>query len=176
MIRALTEADLEAYVALRRESLLDTPLAFGSSPEDDSAATPESLREQMKRGPEWILFGAFDEDGRLGGAAGAIRDRHRKAAHKVHVWGVYVKPRYRRRGFGRELIDAVLAHARSLRGVEWVQLGVSSSSAAARRLYERAGFVAWGTEPDALRYEGESADEVWMAVRLSSSEHRRTSS
>jgi ribosomal protein S18 acetylase RimI-like enzyme len=166
MIRPLTESDLEAYVALRRESLLDAPLAFGSSPEDDSAASVETLRAQLQRARDWMLFGAFDEAGRLAGAAGAIRGRHRKSAHKMHVWGVYVRPSARRLGLGRALIEAVIAHARSIAGVDWLQLAVSTSATPARHLYERAGFVAWGTEPDALRYEGESADEVWMALRV----------
>ena len=166
MIRPLTESDLEAYTALRRESLLDAPLAFGSSPEDDSAASVEALRAQLQRAPDWMLFGAFDDDGRLAGAAGAIRARHRKAAHKMHVWGVYVRPSSRRLGLGRALLEAVIAHARATPGIDWLQLAVSTSATPARRLYERAGFAAWGTEPDALRYEGESADEVWMALRV----------
>ena len=33
-------------------------------------------------------------------------------------------------------------------------------------LYESAGFVAWGSEPDALRHAGRSVNETRMALRL----------
>ncbi len=164
LIRALTEADLEAYVALRREALVDTPLAFAASPDDDFAANIEALREQMKKAPEWILFGAFDE--RLIGSCGLIRDRHIKSAHKMHLWGMYVTPPHRGRGVGEQLLTAAIEHARSVSGVDWIFLGVTSVASAARRLYERAGFEIWGTEPDALRDGNTSVVEHRMALRL----------
>jgi len=35
VIRQLREPDAESYVELRRQGLLEAPLAFGASPEDD---------------------------------------------------------------------------------------------------------------------------------------------
>ncbi len=49
MIRALTADDLGEYVVLRAESLRDTPLAFASSPDDDFAASADTLRESLKK-------------------------------------------------------------------------------------------------------------------------------
>ena len=164
MIRALTETDLEAYVALRREALRDTPLAFAASPEDDFASSVEGLRAQIRKAPDWMLFGAFEE--RLAGSVGLIRDRHLKAAHKMGLWGMYVTPSARGRGIGRELLDAAIAHARSVAGVECIALGVTEAAGAARNLYERAGFEVWGTEPDALREGGRSVNEARMILRL----------
>ena len=43
---------------------------------------------------------------------------------------------------------------------------MTSDAPEARRLYERAGFVSWGTEPDALRHEGRSVSETNMSYRL----------
>jgi hypothetical protein len=68
MIRRLDLDDAEAYAAFRREALLDSPLAFASSPEDDMVATPAAVREQLRRGPESVVFGAFQPD--LVGVAG----------------------------------------------------------------------------------------------------------
>jgi RimJ/RimL family protein N-acetyltransferase len=36
----------------------------------------------------------------------------------------------------------------------------------AQRLYERAGFCIWGTEPDALSHDGQWVVEYHMALRL----------
>jgi RimJ/RimL family protein N-acetyltransferase len=164
MIRALLDHDVEVYVELRREALLDSPLAFVSSPGDDFASSPENLREQLRRAPDWVLFGAFRPE--LIGAVGLFRAQHVKASHKAHIWGMYVMPAHRRQGVAADLLQAALRHARSLPGVSWVQIGVTSAAPAARRLYERAGFAVWGTEPDALRHEGQAVDEHHMALRL----------
>lgn len=164
MIRILREDDADAYAELRREALLDSPLAFTSSPADDFAFPPESLREHLRRAPESVILGAFDDG--LVGAVGAYRDRHVKASHRVHVWGMYVTPSHRRKGIAVGLMQEVIQHARSLPGVSWVLLSVSSAAPRARRLYERLGFQLWGTEPDALRYEGESVVENHMALKL----------
>lgn len=171
MIRALLDGDLDAYVALRRRSLGESPLSFSSSPQQDFASSPESLGPQIARAPDWMLFGAFDAEV-LAGAVGLFRARHPKAAHRMQLWGMYVAPERRGRGFGARLLDAAIAHARALGDVAWIDLSVTSAANAARRLYEEAGFVAWGTQLDALHYEGHVADEHHMALRILSSDLR----
>jgi RimJ/RimL family protein N-acetyltransferase len=164
MIRALCDHDAELYVALRQEALLHAPLAFAASATDDIASSAEAVREQLRRAPEAVIFGAFRPG--LIGAVGIFRDRHLKAAHKVHLWGMYVAPRHRRQGVGAELLQAAVRHARALPGVTWVHLSVSSAAPAAQRLYERAGFRVWGSEPEALRYDGQAVIEHHMALHL----------
>lgn len=164
MIRALAPDDLDEYVVLRAEALLDTPLAFAASPGDDFASSVDTLRESLKKAPDWMLFGAFD--GRMIGSVGLFRDRHLKAAHKMHVWGMYVTPAARGRGVAMALLQAAIGHARTVPGIEWIHLGVSEAASAARRLYERAGFTIWGSEPDALRDGARSVVEHRMALRL----------
>ena len=164
MIRLLRDDDAETYAELRREALLDSPLAFASSPDDDLASTPESVREQLRRAPESVILGAFRR--RLVGSVGLYRDRHSKSSHKAHLWGMYVSPAYRRQGIASELLETALRHAGSMPGVDWVHLSVSSAAREALRLYESAGFQRWGTEPEALRHEGQAVSEHHMAIRL----------
>jgi RimJ/RimL family protein N-acetyltransferase len=164
MIRELQAEDAEAYLNLRREALLESPLSFASSPEDDLASAVESVRELLQRAPGSVLIGAFDKN--LIGSVGLYRDRHLKSSHKAHLWGMYVVPGSRRRGVGSEILDAAVRHARALQGVCWVHLCVTSAAPEARRLYERAGFRIWGTEPDALRHNGESVVDYHMALHL----------
>lgn len=163
-IRRLVETDAEAYAALRRVSLLDSPLAYVSAPEDDLARTAEAVRELLRKDDDSALFGAFDRE--LVGCVGIYRDRHRKAAHKMHIWGMYVAPTHRRRGVAARLLEAAIAHGRSTPGVACVHLSVSSAAAEAKRLYERFGFRTWGTEPDALRHDGRSVSEDHMIFQL----------
>jgi RimJ/RimL family protein N-acetyltransferase len=164
VIRALQEPDAAAFAELRRAALVESPLAFASSPGDDLTSDLDALRAQLRRAPEWTVLGAVED--RLIGVVGIYRDRHLKAKHKAHVWGMYVVPEHRRRGIAGTLLEAALHHARALHGVSQVHLGVTSAAPAARRLYERAGFVVWGTEPEALRHAGQSVIEHHMTLRL----------
>jgi RimJ/RimL family protein N-acetyltransferase len=79
---------------------------------------------------------------------------------------MYVVPGHRRQGIAADLLQAALRHARLLPGVSWVHLSVSSAAPGARRLYERTGFEVWGTEPEALRHDGQSVVEHHMALHL----------
>lgn len=164
MIRRLEEADAPALAALRRASLLDVPLTFASSPDDDFAADIADVRAHLRGAPDRFVAGAFAPG--LVGMAGLYRDRHRKALHKAHLWGMYVMPAERGHGLGEALLRATLDHARALSGVTRVHLSVSSAAPAARRLYERAGFEVWATEPDALRHNGESVTDYHMVLDL----------
>jgi GNAT superfamily N-acetyltransferase len=163
-IRLLRENDAAPFFALRRASLLDAPLAFGASPEDDLAASVESVRELLQRGAENAVYGALAPE--LIGALGIFRERHRKAAHKARIWGMYVAPAQRGQGVAAALLGAAIAHARTLSGVDWVHLSVTSAAPTAHRLYARVGFRLWGSEADALRHAGQCAVEHHLALRL----------
>ena len=162
MIRELATEDVEAYAVMRRAALVESPLSFSASVADDFVSSPEAVRRELDRAPESTIFGAFRPE--LVGAVGIFRDRRVKASHKAHVWGMYVVPTHRRQGIGSELLDATLNHARKLKGVSCIYLSVSSAAPEARVLYERAGFQIWGTEPDALSYNGQTVAEYHMAL------------
>jgi RimJ/RimL family protein N-acetyltransferase len=164
MIKLLTEKYAQEYMDLRREALLDSPLAFASSPEDDFFTDIDELKDYLRQKPEAVILGAFTD--RLAGSVGLYRDRHIKAGHKAHLWGTYVRPAERGKGLGKQLVQAVIAHARTLPGIDAVHLSVSGEAAAARYLYESMGFSIWGTEPDALRAGGRSTDEQHMRLQL----------
>ena len=164
MIRLLEERDAAHYLALRREALLDSPLAFASSPEDDVAANVEQTAAQLRAAPDSVILGAWE--GALVGAVGLLRDRHLKAGHKAMLWGMYVTASRRRHGVGGQLLGGIIEHALGLAGVDFIELGVTSSAPDALRLYERAGFRAWGIEPEALRHRGESVSETHMSLDL----------
>ena len=160
----LDERHAEQYQRLRGEALRDEPLSFGASPETDFSASLDAVRDQL-RGDATMILGAFEGD-ELAGCVGLLRSRHAKARHKLQLWGMYVLPRWRRRGIGLALLGEAIEQARAMRDVEWIELGVTSRSAAARALYAKAGFEEWGCERDALRHDGESVDEYRMALRL----------
>lgn len=166
-IRALTPADAAIYIALRREMLLDSPWSFSSSPEDDQGLKPEFITARLVE-PGQAIVGAFEDDGRLVGAAGLRRHTSLKMAHRAHIWGVYVTPAARGRGIAAQVMERTLDIARSWPGVNSVGLSASVRSEAARHLYEKLGFVAWGREPAALTIDGKAYDEFHMVKFLDS--------
>lgn len=74
-----------------------------------------------------------------------------------------VLPGTRRRGLGRALLDAVVAHARERRSGSLV-LEVAADNAAARRLYSAAGFVRVGTRPRYYRRDRAAIDALILRL------------
>ena len=85
-----------------------------------------------------------------------------KVRHKAHLFGMYVPLHCRRRGFGRALVEAALAYARSRDPIRIVQLTVTKGNASAESLYEHCGFVAFGVEPYAVVRGGDYVSKVHM--------------
>lgn len=164
LVRRLTEDDAAAYVELRIRMLTEAPLAFGASPGHDFMSSVEAVREQISRRDGSVIFGAF-ADG-LVATIGMYREDRPKTRHKMHVWGAYVTPPHRGRGLGRRLLEAAVAHAREIPGINALHISVTDAAPAARHLYAQAGFEVWGSEPDALRHDGRSVTEHHMLLRL----------
>jgi RimJ/RimL family protein N-acetyltransferase len=83
--------------------------------------------------------------------------------------GMGVHPEFRRRGIGRRLLKAALAHAREI-ALERVELEVFASNHAARHLYEKAGFRVEGTLRRARKTNEGYDDLIVMVQFLNSNE------
>jgi formyltetrahydrofolate-dependent phosphoribosylglycinamide formyltransferase len=160
LIRRVAAADAAAYRELRLEALQNAPTAFGSS---YAAESPRPLADFEGTVTRSYIAGAW-LGGALVGTAGFFRADGEKSAHRGNIWGVYLRPDARGRGIARALIEAVLAYARTQ--VRQVHLAVVTDNAAARHLYERLGFVTYGTEPRALLVDGRYFDEHLMVLRF----------
>jgi len=156
--------DAAAYHALRTEMLEDSPWAFSSSPGDDRARDPESAAAYL-RAPNRVIAGGFEGD-ELVAAASVVRDEHRKQAHRVSVWGVYVAPGVRKKGLGKACTALALDTARSWPGVEVAVLSVSERAKGAIALYRSLGFEQWGIERDVIRVGDCRYDAIHMTLRL----------
>jgi GNAT superfamily N-acetyltransferase len=158
MIRRLDDSDLEQLLAIRREALDTDPTAFSASPESDVGLDPEFVRASLARRSSEAIFGAF-RDSDLVGMTGVFRERNQKEEHKAVVWGMFVRPAERGHGFGGALLDSAIRFAESIKGVTHLHIAVSENASSALRLYEAAGFTAWGVEAASL-----IVDQVPVAV------------
>ncbi len=165
LVRRLTPADAPLYRPLRLEALRLHPEAFASDFADESQLSTEAFAARNPSPPSG-LFGAFVGEERLVGMAGLVVPSRAKLRHKGLLVGMYVAAPFRRAGVGRALGERVVAEARAA-DLRVVQLGVTATNEAARRLYVQLGFRCYGVEADALCVDGVFHDDALMALWLS---------
>jgi RimJ/RimL family protein N-acetyltransferase len=161
-ICTLKSTDAAIFQALRLEALRECPTSFSSSYEEEYDIPLSRVGERLAPTPERAVFGAF-EDSALVGTIGLRRERAGKLAHKAIIWGVYVAPRYRKRGVGRLLLEHALAHAALMPGLRQVNLGANAANPASIALYRSVGFEPFGVEKGFLCVDGVLYDEIHMA-------------
>jgi ribosomal protein S18 acetylase RimI-like enzyme len=150
---------------LRLRALADAPDAFASTLADEAGAPEEMWRRRADGGPDVLNLVAEARGSRMANDSLVSHDdtSHRDDGGSVagdgvgmatvrlepdkggraHLLGMWVDPRYRGRGVATALLDHALGWARD-RGATEMVLWVADHNTAARRLYERAGFVATG--------------------------------
>lgn len=149
--------DLDRYLDLRARMRRQDPVAFAGTSEDDGHVLLAQDRA--------AVFAVEGEPGTLVALAGVARGPAAGFSHRARLWGVFVEPGWRGRGFGRAVVTAAIAHARSW-GVEHLDLVVGEASTEARGLYERLGFVEWGRKAEAVEHEGRRYDWIYLSLRL----------
>ena len=113
-------------------------------------------------GRTWLLL----DRGRV---AGHVELRGGRVAVEMHraTLGIGIVRPYTGRGHGGRLLETAVRWARDEARLSFIDLGVFSENAPARKLYERMGFVVIGERPDAFRLDaGPVIDDVQMALRL----------
>ncbi len=137
--RRVESGEGELLKSVRLAALKDTPSAFASTFERESANTKArwaDLAAERSHGREHSTFFALDSD-RVVGLVGGHRSDDGAEIDLVSMW---TDPAERWRGIGTALVEAV---------IEWadgdpVSLWVTRGNDSAYRLYERCGFVETG--------------------------------
>lgn len=140
MIERLRAGEGWRLRAIRLRALADAPEAFASTLADAEARDPATWEAQIEALPTFVWR---EGDADLGMVRGAPHDGDPESGYLVSMW---LAPEARGRGVGAALVREVIAWARG-RGLRRLVLDVGVHNAAARRLYERMGFVATGVTP-----------------------------
>lgn len=137
MIRRAATADLEALVDLMGEFYAESDHPLDRA---WAKASFERLLADGARGAAWMARAGGEPAGYVvlalrhsmdfGGLAGIIDD-------------LFVRPAHRRKGFGRELVDAAFDQCREL-GAVGVEVDVGEDAPVAANLYRGYGFVESG--------------------------------
>ncbi len=105
-----------------------------------------------------------EEDGRVVGLCDVRRNRPGTETSHSAVLGIAIKKGYRGRGIGEALMRRVIELSRGR--FEIIKLEVFSVNARARHLYEKIGFVEYGTLPNSSKRGDKYYDSVLMYYKV----------
>lgn len=163
-IRILTLADAKMYWNLRLEMLKVNPEAFATSHEQ--AVQRQNPIEQVKKNFSTegsYTLGAFCQN-ELVGAVTLFQEMNLKFKHKANIVAMYVQPKMRGLGIGRQLLNEAVNKAKLIHEIEQLNLAVVTSNKKAKALYQSLGFEIFGTEKNALKVNGKYYDEHYMVL------------
>lgn len=161
-IRPAQMEDAPGYRDLRLEMLRLDPVAFSadlaSAESQPSSYWGERLRGLGSSG--MIYFAAHDDN--LIGMCAVIRRNMPKTRHSADIFSVYVQSEWRGMKIAQALINQAVEWARA-QNITILKLAVVNINQPAIRCYERCGFSVYGTEPQAVLYDGRMYDDLLMA-------------
>ena len=158
VVRRLRADEVDTSRSLRLRALQTDPIAFGSSYANEVNFPEQTWRERAIAGARsavqstWV---AEDPGGPLVGLVTVVRTDER-----FGVFGMWVDPRYRGRGVGRELLANAMRWAQQQDSGLPLWLDVNPKQAAAVRIYESLGFRRTGKSKALEHTKGEIAMEM----------------
>jgi ribosomal protein S18 acetylase RimI-like enzyme len=153
----------------RLRALRDAPYAFGAGAFDEESGFPDSYWHELAAQvggavAAWrdrcVNFVALDGERACGTAIVYLCPRVAGHAYLTALW---IDPEVRRRGLGRQLVDAAIAWARP-RGAEDLRLWVDATNPSAVEFYRALGFEPTG-EKQPVR-EGATDEQACFTRRL----------
>ncbi|MFB7174285.1 GNAT family N-acetyltransferase [Streptomyces sp. NPDC056254] len=107
-----------------------------------------------------------DGDGTVAAAAFLAHNTHRLQRHWLWAYTVMVHPRHQGKGFGRDLMAATEAAARSIEGIDAIRL-TCRGGLGLERFYSSCGYKEVGRVPGAIRVApGDDRDDIVMLLPL----------
>ena len=160
-IQRLSPADWQSWKGIWLEALQEEPSCFANSYEELAIKNDEYWKKFCFDNTIFCVFC----DGNVVGCIGFQVYEMDQMNHKGRLFSLYVNARHRGKGIAKNLIDAVIAHAKTC--VEQLICGVISTNLSVADLYERYGFKKYGIEPRALKVKnGSYADIVAFVLFL----------
>ncbi|HNP62041.1 MAG TPA: GNAT family N-acetyltransferase [Nitrospirales bacterium] len=161
-IRELTSTDVSAYQTLMLSGLREHPESFRISSQDAG----EPMVPFASICSDSFTLGAWLDEGQLAGAVSFARETQAKLRHKGLLYRMYVRAESSGRGIGRKLVQEVVKRARTIEGLEHINLTVVSLNVHAKSLYVSEGFTSFAREERGLKMGDSYFDEEQMALRL----------
>lgn len=124
-----------------------------------------SQEDYLQHAPPGSQLVAFYDDKLCGYIGFGCPSRMESHRHVCEI-NIAVHPNVRRRGIGRELIEAVKKHVRDY-GIRKLRLRVLSVNEAALAFYRSCGFEEEGRLREEFYLQGRYVDDIFMGLMLS---------
>ena len=96
-----------------------------------------------------------------------LMEARKKLHHKGEIFRMYVSRENGGKNIGHDLITYVTNRVKEqLRDIEQINLNVATHNERAKNLYKKLGFEHFGTECNAIKFEGKYYDDDYMALKL----------
>lgn len=122
-----------------------------------------------KATPYSFTLAAVDENKKLMGVVSfqLLMEDRKKLAHKGELFRMYVSREYKGKNIGTLLIEHLIERVkRELPDIEQINLNVATRNETAKKLYTKLGFEHFGTERNAIKFEGKYIDDDYMSLHL----------
>ena len=164
-IRRLNADDAVAFSALRQEVTADDPVPMGLTLEEERSRPLQIFKDLLSYPQPNLALGAFVGAALVGSAAIAWPNKFPSSRHRATLWGVFMSPRYRGQGFGRQLLLRIVEHAKS-NALRRINLTMYVPNTVAANLYASLGFEPVGLEPEAVHLNGRFYDAQLLSLRV----------
>lgn len=163
IIKEIHSSHLTAYKDFFQKGLREDEWCFRITPDDD-LPTPFPTNDSA----DSFTLGAYDGD-QLAGVVSFAREGadRQKLRHKGLLFRMYVSNMHRGMGIGKLLIREVIKRAAILENMESINLTVVTTNTVAKLVYERLGFVTYGSEKNAIKWKGNYFGEDSMSLSIS---------
>ncbi|MEJ8643019.1 GNAT family N-acetyltransferase [Streptomyces sp. MS1.HAVA.3] len=132
---------------------------------DDVRPTLDQQLAGVADGRCRLLVG-HTEDGSVAATAFLTHNTHRLQLHWLWAYTVMVHPRHQGKGYGRALMAATEAAARSVEGIDAIRLGCRGGHGL-EHFYAACGYKEVGRVPGAIRVApGDDRDDITMLLPL----------
>src|SRR4051794_4156033 len=149
---------IEQYKTFLAYGLINDEENFRITPNDDLNA-PFPTKDKVDN----FTLGAY-VDNILVGIVSFARDGadREKLRHKGVLFRMYVSKDFRGQGIATKLIEVLVERVRTVSDIEQINLTVISNNESAKKLYEKFGFVLFGSEQNAIKWKNKYFTEDQM--------------
>jgi RimJ/RimL family protein N-acetyltransferase len=153
---------IEHYKKFLTFGLINDEENFRITPNDDLNA-PFPTKDTL----DSFSLGAYI-DNELAGIVSFTRDGgdREKLRHKGILFRMYVSNVFRGQGIAKKLIEKLIERVKEISDIEQINLTVIANNDNAKKLYEKFGFVLFGSESNAIKWKGKYFAEDQMVLRL----------
>ena len=164
IIRSVEPEDAAGMLQYMKIMLGETPF-FLLSPEEFNF-TPEDEAQMLagcKNDPRSLMLVAETEGQIIASADVGPLGTASRVQHRAEL-GISVRKDYWHQGIGSALMERLISFAKQA-GFEQIELTVKSKNQRALRLYDKNGFIVYGTRPHGVKYSDGSYDDDYLMIK-----------